>query len=51
MTTIAASHPAIQAAALRGEAVASGMVAILAQRRAQPGSGAVAFPAGSEKAK
>ena len=34
MTTIAVSQPTIQAAALRGDAVAAGMAAILAQRAA-----------------
>ena len=34
ITSIAVSQPAIQAAALRGEAVAAGMAAILAQRPA-----------------
>ena len=34
ITSIAVSQPAIQAAALRGEAVAAGMAAILAQRAA-----------------
>ena len=38
ITTIAVSHPAIQAAALRGEAVAAGMAAILAQRRLRDGA-------------
>ncbi|HEV7576716.1 MAG TPA: hypothetical protein VGO85_11795 [Caldimonas sp.] len=37
MTTIADSQPAIQATALRGEAVAAGMAAILAQALAGAG--------------
>jgi len=38
ITSIAVSHPTIQAAALRAEAVAAGMAMILAQR-AEPDRG------------